>query len=262
MDAKKLKKLALAIDLDTQPTKTLLKTFEELDSAVENIQSDITVIQDDAQLIVKAIGDIEQTKATKQELEFAMASVQTQKGDRGFKGEKGDSGRDGKDGKDGSNGKDGINGLNGSNGIDGKDGLNAVVDYEKVVNEVTSLVDFETDSPEEIRNKLELLSGSERLDISAIKGVKELEDKIKSGNTYIQQGGVSETQVKTIVDSFGISKTISYNVDGTVNVITTANGTKTLNYNIDGTLASITGTGIYKNKAFTYSGGVLTAITV
>lgn len=58
------------------------------------------------------------------------------------------------------------------------------------------------------------------------------------------------------------TKSITYNVDGTVNVITDAKGTKTMAYNVDGTLASITGTGVYKSKTFTYSSGVLTDITV
>lgn len=58
------------------------------------------------------------------------------------------------------------------------------------------------------------------------------------------------------------SKTLSYNLDGTLDVVTDSNGTKTMAYNLDGTLASVTGTGIYKNKAFTYVGGVLTGVTV
>lgn len=37
---------------------------------------------------------------------------------------------------------------------------------------------------------------------------------------------------------------------------------KTLAYNVDGTLASLTGTGVYKTKTFTYVGGVLTEVTV
>lgn len=59
-----------------------------------------------------------------------------------------------------------------------------------------------------------------------------------------------------------ITKNITYNLDGTVNVITDAMGTKTMAYNLDGTLASITGTGVYVTKTFTYAAGVLTDITV
>ena len=201
-----LQRVAKLLDLKEKPAETTLQEIERLDFAVENVKSDINVIQDDAQKIVEAIGELEQAKATKQELEYAMASVQTQKGDRGFKGEKGDTGAAGKDGRDGINGKNGIDGVDGKNGLDGKDGLNAVVDYEKVVNDVTQLVHFETDSAEDIRNKLEVLQGEERLDKSAIKGIKEIEDSIKEvGNTYIQQGGVSEAQVLRLIEENDIT---------------------------------------------------------
>jgi hypothetical protein len=63
------------------------------------------------------------------------------------------------------------------------------------------------------------------------------------------------------INELSVSKTISYNPDGTVNVVTTASGTKTMGYT-GGVLTSIAGTGIYKNKTLTYTGGVLTAITV
>ena len=55
---------------------------------------------------------------------------------------------------------------------------------------------------------------------------------------------------------------ITYNIDDTVNVVTTQHGTKTMLYNVDGTLAGITGTGIYHNKTFVYTGGHLTNIIV
>lgn len=60
----------------------------------------------------------------------------------------------------------------------------------------------------------------------------------------------------------GLSKTFTYNIDGTLNVVTDAIGTKTMAYNLDGTLASVTGTGIYPSKTFNYVGGVLTGVTV
>lgn len=59
----------------------------------------------------------------------------------------------------------------------------------------------------------------------------------------------------------GISKSITYNGDGTVNVITDARGTKTIGYT-SGVLTSMTGTGVYKNKTYTYSSGQLTDVTV
>ena len=60
----------------------------------------------------------------------------------------------------------------------------------------------------------------------------------------------------------GVSSSITYDGQGRVDVVTTALGTKTMTYNPDGTLASIAGTGQYRSKTFTYSGGALTAVTV
>lgn len=68
--------------------------------------------------------------------------------------------------------------------------------------------------------------------------------------------------VRSLTGPIELSKTLTYNLDDTLDVITTTKGTKTMGYNPDGTLASVTGTGIYKDKAFTYVGGLLTEITV
>lgn len=88
-------------------------------------------------------------------------------------------------------------------------------------------------------------------------------------NTGDQVGdGVTVGGAGTVLSPFEatltipISKTLSYNIDGTLNVVTDTRGTKTMGYNPDGTLASLTGTGVYKTKTFTYSSGVLTGVTV
>lgn len=73
------------------------------------------------------------------------------KGERGSRGERGERGRTGKQGppgKNGSDGRDGVDGLNGSNGKDGS-----------------------PDQPSQIREKLESLSGNDRLDAKAIKNL-------------------------------------------------------------------------------------------
>jgi len=80
---------------------------------------------------------------------------------KGKDGKDGKSGKDGRDGKDGKNGKDGVDGKNGVNGTNGKDGK-----------------DGSPDMAEDIRNKLELLEGDDRLDKSAIKGLEELTSKV------------------------------------------------------------------------------------
>lgn len=98
-----------------------------------------------------------------------MKGDKGEKGDfiKGDKGDKGDKGEDGKDGytpikgKDYFDGKDGesIKGDKGDKGEDGKDGS--------------------SDKPIEIRDKLETLKGSQRLDVSAIKNALTKDDVIK-----------------------------------------------------------------------------------
>ena len=94
------------------------------------------------------------------------------------KGEKGDSvqgekGGDGKDGKDGKNGKDGKDAVakDGNDGTDGADGQKG----EKGENGT----DGAPDMAEDVRNKLELLDGEDRLDKKFIKGFGELEKEIE-----------------------------------------------------------------------------------
>lgn len=108
-----------------------------------------------------------------------IENVKLVKGDKGDKGDKGEDGytpvkgkdyfdgkdgRDGRtpikgvdyfdglDGKDGKNGKNGIDGKNGKNGKDGKDGS--------------------PDTAEQVRDKLEGLKGTARLDASAIQNIE------------------------------------------------------------------------------------------
>jgi len=100
-----------------------------------------------------------------------MVKIKGQKGDKGDKGDAGKDGRDGVDGVDGidgkvikgldgKDGKDGKNGINGINGMDGMDGTNG-----------KDGKDGSPDMAEDIRNKLELLEGEERLDAKAIKNL-------------------------------------------------------------------------------------------
>ena len=86
-------------------------------------------------------------------------------------GERGYDGKDGKDGRDGKDGKSivGPAGKDGSDGIDGKDGS--------------------PDMAEDIRNKLELLQGDERLNKSAIKGLEEELKRIEAIRGTSRVGG-------------------------------------------------------------------------
>jgi hypothetical protein len=87
-----------------------------------------------------------------------------EKGEKGDKGDKGENGKDGADGKDGLDGKDGVDGENGKDGADGKDADETII-IEKVLSEIPS------ETSETIKEKLESLSGENRLDAKAIKNL-------------------------------------------------------------------------------------------
>lgn len=80
-------------------------------------------------------------------------------------GKDGRDGRDGVDGKDGRDGRDGVDGTNGRDGVDGTHGTNGT--------------DGSPDMAEDIRNKLELLDGDERLSIEAIRDLREALDALE-----------------------------------------------------------------------------------
>lgn len=65
----------------------------------------------------------------------------------------------------------------------------------------------------------------------------------------------------SVPDPLPLDTTLSYNVDDTLDVVTTASGTKTMGYSM-GKLVSITGTGAYPSKTFSYTGDLLTGIDV
>lgn len=158
-----------------------------------------------------------------------------------LKGDKGDSGKDGVNGKDGLNGKDGISGLDGTNGVDGKDGT-----------EITAI---------EVRDKLSLLEGENRLDKSAIKGLEDLFKVVKKNSSNGLVISANGPTFDSIVRDQQISKTLTYNTDGTLLQVDDVNGSKTFNYT-NGILTSILGTGLYKSKSFTYSNSQLTNVNV
>lgn len=88
-----------------------------------------------------------------------------------------------------------------------KDGNDAVVDYEKIISEVVSQIhipedgkdgkDGSPDTSEDIRNKLELLEGDERLSVNAISGLDKfaLVSDLKNIRTTVVGGGSANVQV-------------------------------------------------------------------
>lgn len=151
----------------------------------------------------------------KHKVELLGAELVTIKGEKGDKGDEPDDERlkelitplipepipgvDGQDGKNGEDGKDGRDGTDGVNGLDGKDGVNG-----------ENGKDGSPDTPRQIVEKLESLEEDERLDISAIKGIKELETSIR--NSIPRSGGGSRRVFQPYRDDFsaltdGVTKT-------------------------------------------------------
>lgn len=89
----------------------------------------------------------------------------------------------------------------------------------------------------------------------------------QSGNTdkFLKTNG-TDILWATVPTSGGgaeLSKTFTYDGNGRLSVITDSAGTKTLSYNVNGTLNQIIGTGPYVTKTFNYNvDGTLAGITV
>lgn len=154
--------------------------------------------------------------------------------------------------------------LKGDKGEDGKNG-----------SEITK---------EEVRDKLETLEGSEKLDVSAIKGVEELAreiaeeeaKKIKPVVKNYSSGGMSRAVADTLYlgQSFetvsanlsNYDNSLNYDVNGDITNIVYSNGvTKTFNYTgADITsivLSGSTPSGVSLTKTLTYTSGDVTGIT-
>jgi len=119
-----------------------------------------------------------------------------------------------RDGKDGVNGRDGKDGVNGRDGADGSS-----IDENQVIQEVLKQIKLPEqqaiifDSPDEIRNKLELLQGNERLDKSAIKGLDEELARV----TASRSGGIGQPGVQLV-----LSKLIKHQKFSTSSATTTS----------------------------------------
>lgn len=128
-----------------------------------------------------------------------------------------------------------------------------VVTVEKKVTEKIEM------SPEEIRNKLESLSGGSRLKMSAIKGLKEAILEIHKGMTNMtapvfgMPGGGSDDGgggASSYWDNPYGNATFTYNVDNTVHTKTVGTTTLTFSYNVDKSINTITD-GV-NTKTFSY----------
>ncbi len=142
---------------------------------------------------------------------------------------------------------------------DGNDGVDA--DEAKVVAEVLAQIQLpeqkETllDTPEDIRNKLEVLNGDERLKASAILGLEEIEKEVKEIKATPRIAGARGivlyvNGVKKLLSAQTINITgsgVSYNFANGRNDITITGGSGSLS------VLAATGTVNDSNKTFTFA---------
>jgi hypothetical protein len=155
---------------------------------------------------------------------------------RGERGEsiKGDKGENGKDGYTPVKGKDYFDGKDGKNGKDGKDGKNAdtsgIVEKatEQALEAIKPLIpdvkDIENELPQlgtKIRDGLELLTGDERLDKKAIKGLEEIERLARQPKTINGGGG---STARNFYQLYDVPQTYKGQTGKVVKVKTTEDG--------------------------------------
>jgi len=131
------------------------------------------------------INDIKPDEITQDILDIVQKKI-PKDGKDGLVGEKGEKGKDGKDGKDGRDGRDGVDGMDGKDGKDGANGENGN--------------DGSPDTAEDIKGKLESLTGKNKLSIYAIYGWENLRgDSQKSGSgRSIHRGGGGSTHTVSV----------------------------------------------------------------
>jgi hypothetical protein len=164
---------------------------------VAQIINAIETVTDHVMEIKEKVSELDSLTVKKSELKTIQGDIGTQ-GPKGDVGPVGPQGKDGKSiiGPQGGRGPIGPMGLDGIQGPKGDDGS--------------------PDSPEQIRNKLEMLTGKERLNVTALNGIdsyakkSEIEDVLKGKKSGFQVG----------VSSFGSSSggSLALEVDGTPNI--------------------------------------------
>lgn len=144
---KRLQKLA---EIDADPKSVLLELVDFVDAELPKLSQKMDELDEFVQDAV----------SMKIDGEDGDKGEKGDTGERGEKGEKGDigpmgpQGPKGDKGEPGVDGKDGLDGLDGKDGVDGKDGK-----------------DGSPDTPEQVRDKLQSLSGDSLLDAKFIKNL-------------------------------------------------------------------------------------------
>lgn len=152
---------------------------------------------------------------------------------------KGDTGPKGEQGK---KGEQGIQGIAGKDGKDGKDGQTPQIDTAKIVSDaqkqaysallpkIPTIEQVEAEIPKlghEIRDSLELLTGKEKLDKSAIYGLEDYEklnDFIKNPASLIGKYGVGGSTARNFYQLYDVPQSYSGQSGKTLQVKSTEDG--------------------------------------
>lgn len=168
-----------------------LKKLEDFASKTD-IHANLPVVEE-LQGIREALEKEKPKRPEVQKVELVGAEFVTIKGEKGDKGDVGDIGPQGES-IVGPQGEKGERGEKGDKGDKGDAGETPRVDYDTIINQATKNVndtltpliptkeEIENDiikSGEKIRDSLETLDGDERLDKKSVKGIEELEEKVK-----------------------------------------------------------------------------------
>lgn len=158
-------------------------------------------------------------------------------------------------------------GTDGSDGIDGADADITEEDIQQIVDIVYSAIDIPAQlSHEEVRDRLELLTGDDRLDKKAIRGIEGIEKDIEDLKNKPEGkggGGLGKHQVQKLIntsigsidnDSTPEFEKTNKNLSSYPNTLTYTSGVLT-------SIAYSTGTGTI-TKTFAYTGDNLTSVTL
>lgn len=134
------------------------------------------------------------------------------------------------------NGNDGVSGKDGADGINGADGS--------------------PDTPEEVVAKIN--ESTDKINPKQVKGLEKALREIDNYGKNPSMGGGGGGNL----DSYQVSKRITYNTDGTLASVSSQLGDKTFVYS-SGVLVSMSGSGTFRSKTFDYAGnGSLTNVNV
>lgn len=129
-------------------------------------------------------------------------------------------------------------------------------DEDLIVKKVLSKLPApEANFAEDIRNKLEMLEGEDRLDSSAIRGLPELEAKVNSSTSVI--GNNPGTEVATTAGNLGRFQTLKF--PGAT--VTTDNTTASIAFSGSGTVTSVTSADTNATVATTTTTPVITIVS-